>query len=283
MHLKCSTKDIIQDSISKIEYNPTLENIEAYNKEDNLKVNELEDVSPQNNVNIFDNKSFLSLNNNTIENTIISQNKPTIIKTSNKKDDVNIKNIWNKLRKLKTNLHNNNINDKQCGCFWCTCKFDNPAIYIPKNYKNDKYNVYGCFCSPECACAYLKQEQIDSSTMWERYALLNNLYGKIYNYTKNIKPAPNPYYTLDKFYGNLSIQEYRKLLTNDRLLLIVQKPISKISPDMYEENNEMPVIYSNLLEDKSKIKEPAKKKYRLKSNIKKKTKTNSIQKNFNLV
>ena len=52
---------------------------------------------------------------------------------------------------------------------------------------------------------------------------------------------------------------------------------------MYEENNEMPVIYSNLLEEKSKIKEPAKKKYRLKSNIKKKTKTNSIQKNFNLI
>jgi hypothetical protein len=282
LHLKCSTKDIIQDSISKIEYSPTLENIEAYNKEDNLKVNELDDISSQNNTNIFDNKSFLSLNNNTMENTIITEKK-TISKTSKKKDDVNIKNIWNKLRKLKTNLHNNNINDKQCGCFWCTCKFDNPAIHIPKNYKNDKYNVYGCFCSPECACAYLKEEQIDSSTMWERYALLNNLYGKIYNYTKNIKPAPNPYYTLDKFYGNLSIQEYRKLLTNDRLLLIVQKPISKISPDMYEENNEMPVIYSNLLEEKSKIKEPAKKKYRLKSNIKKKTKTNSIQKNFNLV
>ena len=32
------------------------------------------------------------------------------------------------------------------------------------------------------------------------------------NYTKNIKPAPSPYYTLNKFFGNLSIQEYRKLL-----------------------------------------------------------------------
>ena len=36
------------------------------------------------------------------------------------------------------------------------------------------------------------------------------------NYTKNIKPAPNPHYTLEKFYGNLSIQEYRRLLKNAR-------------------------------------------------------------------
>ena len=290
LHLKCSTKDINQESISKLEYNPTLENIQAYNEGDDLKVNEIEELASNTienttneklNANALTTKPFLSLNG-TSEIPFDNQQQHIMKKTEDH-SNINIKNIWDKLRKLKVNLHNNNINDKQCGCFWCTCKFDNPAIYIPKNYKNDKYNVYGCFCSPECACAYLKQEQIDSSTMWERYALLNNLYGKIYNYTKNIKPAPNPYYTLDKFYGNLTIQEYRKLLTNDRLLLIVQKPISKISPDMYEENNEMPVIYSNLLQDKSKSKEPAKKKYRLKSNIKKKTKTNSLQKNFNLV
>ena len=39
---------------------------------------------------------------------------------------------------------------------------------------------------------------------------------------------------------------------------------------MYEENNEMLAIYLNLLQDKTKSKEPAKKKYRLKSNIKRK-------------
>ena len=52
------------------------------------------------------------------------------------------------------------------------------------------YEVYGCFCSPECACAYLNKEHIDSSTFWERYALLNNIYGKIYEHDENIKPAP---------------------------------------------------------------------------------------------
>ena len=36
--------------------------------------------------------------------------------------------------------------------------FDSPAIYIPKQYYNGMLEVYGCFCSPECACAYLKMK-----------------------------------------------------------------------------------------------------------------------------
>ena len=64
------------------------------------------------------------------------------------------------------------------------------------------------------------------------------IYCKIYEYNKNIKPAPNPYYTLDKYYGNLSIQEYRKLLKNERLLLVVEKPLSRILPELHEDNDD---------------------------------------------
>ena len=102
----------------------------------------------------------------------------------------------------------------------------------------ETYNVYGCFCSPECASAYLMEENIDSSTKFERYHLLNNIYSKIYDYKKNIKPAPNPYYFLDKYYGNLSIQEYRSLLKNDRLFLIVDKPLTRILPELHEDNDD---------------------------------------------
>ena len=56
------------------------------------------------------------------------------------------------------------------------------------HYINNKYNVYGCFCSPECAVAFLKREPIDTSTLWERYSLLNNVYSNIFNYENNIKP-----------------------------------------------------------------------------------------------
>ena len=82
------------------------------------------------------------------------------------------------------------------------------------------------------------EENIDSSIKFERYYLLNHIYSKIYNYTKNIKPAPNPHYMLEKFYGNLSIQEYRALLNSERLFLIVDKPLTRILPEFHEDNDD---------------------------------------------
>ena len=79
------------------------------------------------------------------------------------------------------------------------------------------------------------KENIDDSAKFERYQLLNNIYGKVYNYDKNIKPSPNPYYLLDKFYGNLSIQEYRKLLKSEHMLLVLDKPLTRVLPELHEE------------------------------------------------
>ena len=192
-------------------------------------------------------------------------------------DSDNLKHIWNKLLRLKKSLHHNQLVTKRSACFWCTCSFDNPPIYIPKQKRGETTEVYGSFCSPECATAYLKKEQIDESTRWERYAMLNNIYGKIYNYEKSIKPAPNPFYTLDKYHGNLSINEYRKLLFDDRLLLVVDKPLTKIVPELYEENNEVPNIYSNLLTIDN-----VKKTYRLKRKQPPSNKSQILNNNFNL-
>ena len=193
-------------------------------------------------------------------------------------DNTDLKEIWEKLRILKIKLHLNEVSDKRSHCFWCTCHFDNPPIFIPKQERNNIIEVYGCFCSPECAVAYLKNESIDCSVLWERYALLNNIYSKIYNYDKNIKPAPNPYYTLDKYYGNLSIQEYRKLLSKDRLLLVVDKPLTKILPELYEENNELPNIFDDILSSKTH-KQP---QYRLKRKHIGNSKLTSLSSNFGL-
>ena len=66
---------------------------------------------------------------------------------------------------------------------------------------------------------------------FERYALLNHIYCKIYDYSRNIKPAPDPYYTLDRYCGNLSIQEYRRLLKSERVLLVVDKPLTRSLPE----------------------------------------------------
>ena len=159
---------------------------------------------------------------------------------------------------MEHNLHINNVTDKKSACFWCTHDFDNPPIYIPKYYLKNSYHVYGCFCSPECSVAYLMEEHLDSSSKFERYHLLNHIYAKIYDYKKNIKPAPNPYYMLDKYYGNLSIQEYRALLSNERLFLIVDKPLTRIMPELHQDNeehiiNSRKVIPSNTQNTKKKL------------------------------
>lgn len=181
-------------------------------------------------------------------------------------DNIDTKDVWKKLKALEHNLHINNICDKKSACFWCTCDFDNPPIYIPKYYINDTYNVYGCFCSPECATAYLMEENIDISVRFERYHLLNHIYSKVYDYNKNIKPAPNPYYLLDKYYGNLSIQEYRSLLRNERLFLVVDKPLTRILPELHEDNDDFiinnKIIPSNTFQIKKKMQ-----KKQTKSNI----------------
>jgi hypothetical protein len=168
-------------------------------------------------------------------------------------DDVNalndtnhsLKEIWKKLNHLKLCFHKSDVfqnigaGTRRSCCFWDTCEFDTPPVYIPKCIAaNGGYNVYGCFCSPECALAYLMNEGVDTSVKFERCQMLNSMYGKLLNYEKSIKPAPNPQYILNKFYGNLSIQEYRKLFKSEQIVYVVNKPLTHILPEMYEDNND---------------------------------------------
>ena len=143
-----------------------------------------------------------------------------------------------KLKVLETQLHHNNIN-KSSACFWCSFDFETNAIYIPKYIIKNTYHVYGCFCSPECAVASLMNDNLDSSTKFERYALLNNLYGSILGNTKNFSPAPNPHYILDRYYGNLSINEYRSLFKSNKHIFIIDKPLTKIMPELHLDNTDL--------------------------------------------
>jgi hypothetical protein len=192
--------------------------------------------------------------------------------TKNKDKENDIRDIWKKLKILEHNLHINNIENKKSACFWDTCEFDNPPVYIPKHFINDTYQVYGCFCSPECAVAHLMEENIDSSIKFERYQLMNHIYSKVYNYNKNIKPAPNPYYMLEKYYGNLSIQEFRSLLRNERLFLVVDKPLTRVMPELHEDNDDF--IINNKIIPTNNIK--------LRKLQKKQTKTNILSERFGL-
>ena len=228
IHLKCGEADLVQNSfISSIVYEPNVPAVETFQFEN---TNDL-------GYSVIDYGSKDSGIKDYIKKPDYNEFQPEI----NEKplnDNEETRQIWGKLKELTYQLHTNSISDKKSACFWCTCDFDNPTILIPKFELNKMYHCYGCFCSPECATAFLFEEAIDTSTRFERYHLLNHIYCKIYNYEKNIKPAPNPYYLLNKYYGNLSIQEYRKLLKNERLLLVVDKPLSRILPELHEDNDD---------------------------------------------
>ena len=249
LHLKCGANDLKNNgffSTKCYEYDPT----DVSSKIDAYQFDEQVDSSLFETVTNLEDASSVSGQPNQTNQDVISQ----------------------KLKQLAHDLHNNNISDKRSACFYCTCDFDNPPIYIPKYSIEDTYHVYGCFCSPECAAGHLmKQTDVDPSSKFERYSLLNHIYCKIYNYEKNIKPAPDPHYTLDKFYGNLSIQEYRQMLKNERLLLIVDKPLTRSLPELHEDNDDF--IINN---------KGGTGKYKLRRSTKPKTKNEILINNFNM-
>jgi hypothetical protein len=145
--------------------------------------------------------------------------------------------IQQKIKRLKIHYYKNCVTtDKKVDCFWCTCPFDTPPCYLPKYIVNDEYYGYGCFCSPECATAFLMKEHLDESIQFERYHLLNKLYGPIYDYKENIRPAPNPHYLLQKYYGELTIEEYRFLLKTPQIFRFLEKPITRMLPELHTEN-----------------------------------------------
>jgi hypothetical protein len=79
---------------------------------------------------------------------------------------------------------------------------------------------------------------------------------------------------LDKFYGNLTIQEYRSLLKNDRLFLVVDKPLTKVFPELHEDNDDF-IINNKII--------PSNNTYQIKKKIQKKqTKTTILNEKFGL-
>ena len=176
LHLKCNTSELEKKTFSMLnsKYNPKISQPDPFSLNSNQKLNTLTFE------NINENESSL----NTITTFKKDLHKPLSVnnkvKEINCNDNIDIKEIWKKLSNLKYQLHFNCLPDKRSSCFWCTCPFDNPAIYIPSKIRNGVYDVYGCFCSPQCAVAFLRNEQLDHSVLWERYSMINDLYGKIF-------------------------------------------------------------------------------------------------------
>jgi hypothetical protein len=248
LHLKCNISEIDDQITSKniLDYNPKMPpEIKTY---DILEENVYTSYHDNDKSKYFDAYNDGNANTHTcsqcIENNKIKTCGRDIETNNNVK--INIRELNSKLKEQKNLLYNGEMNGKTSACFWCTCEFDNNACYIPKCEDESKIDGYGSFCRPECAVAFLFDENIDDSIKFERYQLLNKIYSKVYDFKKNIKPAPDPHYLLDKFYGNLNIQEYRQLLSGDNLLFIVDKPMTRVFPELFEDNDNFILgVYGN--------------------------------------
>jgi hypothetical protein len=105
-------------------------------------------------------------------------------------------------------------------CFWDCHTFRGTPCVIPTKIEEDIWHVYGNFCSPECAAAYLFNERIDSHVQWERFALLNRLYAEGDSSVRLAAPRA----VLRLFGGTLDVSEYRAVLTDRRMRIDVMSP-----------------------------------------------------------
>jgi len=91
-------------------------------------------------------------------------------------------------------------------CWWCTYNFDNTPCFIPDRYNNGKYYVFGCFCSYNCALAYILKDDEYKKNL--RISLIKKLYIELYGKDDDLLPS-HPKEILQKFGGEKTIDEYR--------------------------------------------------------------------------
>ena len=122
----------------------------------------------------------------------------------------------NRLQKLpeKTDIH----------CYWDCHEFSGTPCVIPTNIVDGVWRVYGNFCSPSCATAYLFSQRLDAGEQWERYSKLNRLYHNFcLSASQGIQAAPSRE-ILRIFGGSLDITEYRELLMQSSIRVDVLTP-----------------------------------------------------------
>lgn len=219
---------------------------EAYNKNTSLF-----HITDKDNLLKYNNKQKnpnLNINNNLeneIDNENINNKKEYSIKSTNLIEQIKetrakeIEDLFSSNNFTYIDLYNNHIEfpkKTSIHCFWDGEPFDNQPFSIPFKKENNKYHMFGIFCSCECAVSYLFNMQIENNVLWERYSLLNTLYSKDNN---TIKPAL-PKMCLKKYGGLKTIKEFRANLTKS--YNIIMPPMIGIIPlleeiDLKKSNN----------------------------------------------
>ena len=274
LHLAIHSDDIKDDN-NVTSYDPQINIPEPYEKEENFYEN-IQNENFKEEDNIVETKNELKdelINNKPIqkENHIeVEKNEEIIteiedVNTSISNNDIN-KICYKKLKSIQYEYIDANhkkiwLQNTQIYCMWCCHPFDGIPISIPQKYNNNKFYVYGNFCSFNCAASHIFSKNDDY--MWKQYNLLNILQKKISNNNwKKIKLAP-PKEVLKIFGGYMTIDEYREeLLTGNTEFKVIEPPLISLVPKIEEtyfksQNNNLNkkkyVPIDNELIDKAKI------------------------------
>tara|TARA_B100000575_G_C23143630_1_gene666682 strand:- start:2800 stop:4077 length:1278 start_codon:yes stop_codon:yes gene_type:complete len=227
----------ICENIQNISNNTYINKMEAKssNKSDLFK-----DVKSINNKNICEKCSCkLENNNSRLIDNIMNKNKS--------------KNYIEVMVKICNNNNGNKwISNTDISCFWCCHSFDNTPWGIPYKLEDNIFNLYGIFCSCNCALSYLINNE-NGDTLWEKIALLQLLYFKIYNKYENILPAPNKI-SLKKFGGSITIEEFRNITnSNEKTYSLEFPPCNSIVPILEESHKNNNLVNSFIPIDNNKL------------------------------
>jgi hypothetical protein len=119
-------------------------------------------------------------------------------------------------------------------CYWCCHTFKTVPFGIPVKFYNEKFHVFGCFCSLECAAAFNFNSKESSDEIWERNNLLNLLSRRL-GYKPVIKPAPSRL-SLKMFGGHMDIETFRKYFDSKKILNINFPPMMTMTQQIEEIN-----------------------------------------------
>lgn len=112
----------------------------------------------------------------------------------------------------------------QIMCFWCCHNIFQTEFGMPIRYDvfHNSFTMYGSFCSLECVAAYNYSIHMGCDRVWEINSWIQYL-GKMYGYTKPIRPAPSRY-LLNIFNGPLTIDEFRNCHKEQSRSLVMNIP-----------------------------------------------------------
>jgi len=208
-------------------YNPNLDlpiAFDPYTINENLL--DSESINEDNNLYSFKNSDNNLIETDNINTKLLNENNDNI-------DDnfsTNMLMKFSEYSKKYKNLPDETTNK----CYWCLHGFENKVYGLPLKISDDKFEMYGCFCSPQCVVAF-NFNDLDDEFVWERYSYINYLYNN--DITEKIYPAPSRL-VLTIFGGELSIEQFRNITEKKYNGNILLPPLISIIPqlEVYKSN-----------------------------------------------